>query len=670
LETLPGQFFLEKLPEEQIRHSHLRPKLVYPSPVEDNVWYKARLNLIEKDSNESKEYLSLLISNCTTEVNLTAELSVFENITSQNWNAIVFANVEGIIEYVNPAATRIFGYKEDELIGQSVGLLHPPNSQYEKELIESVLKDGVWFGEVVAQKKDGQNIDILLSLQVIKDENGQPQGIASNSKDLTGEKETANKLKKTIAEKEDLLKELSIFESITSQNWNAIVFANTAGIIEYVNPAVLRVFGYEEKELIGQHVDILDPPGSGQTEALTELTMEKGVWSGEVTAKRKDGQIIDVLLSLQVIKDENGQPLGTASNNKDITNEKETANKLKKTIAEKESLLKDLSIFESITSQNWNAIVFANTQGIVEYINPAAVRIFGYEKNEFIGQSVDILDVPGSELSSKLIKSVLEQGLWTGEVVAKKKNGQIIDILLSLQIIKDENGQPLGFSANCKDISGEKETANKLKKIIGERETLLKEIHHRVKNNLQVITSLLSLQSNTIDDEMTKSLFQQSQYRINAMAMIHETLYQFEEFLTIGYADYMQVLCHYLIMSMKGHDTNVKLTIDAADVKLNIDTAIPLGLLINEIITNALKYGIPGDDKGEIYIDLKEEDYPNFVLKIGDNGVGFSDEINFRKTNSLGLKLIHNLTRQLGGEIRKETENKGTHYIINFQEIE
>jgi PAS domain S-box-containing protein len=326
-------------------------------------------------------------------------------------------------------------------------------------------------------------------------------------------------------------------------------------------------------------------------------------------------------------------------------------------------------IFEGVISQNWDAIKFLNLDGSVQYVNPAANRLYGYEGNELIGEHVSIFNNQEVHTTDAISEIVQKKGFWSGELIQVKKDGSLFDAFLSVQLIKDSSGVPTGYVSHSKDITNEKETSNKLKAIIKERETLLKEIHHRVKNNLQVITSLLSLQANTINEEATKVIFQQSQYRINAMAMIHETLYQSEDFLTIGYAQYMEALVHYLVLSMKGSEHHIDWSIDAGNIKLNIDTAIPLGLLINEIITNALKYGFKGDEKGKIYIKIHSLSYPNYVLSIGDDGIGFSSAINFKTTNSLGLKLIHNLARQLRGSIERDLSQKGTHYKMNFQEV-
>jgi two-component sensor histidine kinase len=201
-----------------------------------------------------------------------------------------------------------------------------------------------------------------------------------------------------------------------------------------------------------------------------------------------------------------------------------------------------------------------------------------------------------------------------------------------------------------------------------EKETLLKEIHHRVKNNLQTISSLLSLQSNHIEDVQMKALMRSSQNRVISMAMIHEMLYMRDDISNIDYKTYVIELCEYLIRSIVGTESDVKLDLDIDDINLDINTAIPLGLLINEIVTNSLKYGV-NENSGEIYISLKKSDDADYELKIGDFGQGYEEDKGHQNTRSLGLKLIHNLARQLKGEMQRDLSRKGTHYVLHFKEL-
>ena len=210
---------------------------------------------------------------------------------------------------------------------------------------------------------------------------------------------------------------------------------------------------------------------------------------------------------------------------------------------------------------------------------------------------------------------------------------------------------------------------NQLQGLNGQNEVLLKEIHHRVKNNLQIITSLLSLQSSFIDDENTRSLFRYSQYRINSMAMVHEMLYKTDDISQISYDEYVGKLISNLIVSIKGTDNNISTEINVEQIHLNIDTAIPLGLLINEIITNSLKYGIKDGNEGVISLEIKNIRHDEYQMIISDNGGGFADGVNFRNSKSLGLMLIHRLTIQLKGNIEKDNTFSGTKYVLNFKEI-
>ena len=205
---------------------------------------------------------------------------------------------------------------------------------------------------------------------------------------------------------------------------------------------------------------------------------------------------------------------------------------------------------------------------------------------------------------------------------------------------------------------------------IEEKETLLKEVHHRVKNNLQTVSSLLSLQSRSIEDKKISSIIKSSQNRVVSMAMVHEMLYKRDDYLSkIELKPYIEELCEYLIRSIKGNTNTIDLNLNIVDIKLSIDTVIPLGLIINETVTNALKYGIPEEEKGEISIKLMDLPKSKYEIYLGDNGIGFPEDVNPKNSKSLGLKLIHNLSRQLRGTIERDLATKGTYYRIVFEEI-
>ncbi|HDZ13662.1 MAG TPA: sensor histidine kinase, partial [Pricia sp.] len=211
---------------------------------------------------------------------------------------------------------------------------------------------------------------------------------------------------------------------------------------------------------------------------------------------------------------------------------------------------------------------------------------------------------------------------------------------------------------------------SELEKRIAEKEFLLREVHHRVKNNLQTVSSLLSLQGKNSCNKKIQELIEGSQNRVISMAIIHEMLYIRNDLSKIEFRSYVKELTDYLINSNQIKNKNIHIQIDIPEVQLGIDTAILLGLLINETVTNSLKYGFPPDAEGLITLTLTREDGENsYLLQICDNGIGFSKDLDFRNSKSLGLKLIHNLARQLRGSVQRKPSEKGTNYQVVFKDV-
>ena len=225
-----------------------------------------------------------------------------------------------------------------------------------------------------------------------------------------------------------------------------------------------------------------------------------------------------------------------------------------------------------------------------------------------------------------------------------------------------------GIIIFSEDITESKIAKNKIKKSLEEKEILLKEIHHRVKNNLQIISSLLALQTNYVDNDETKNVLYESQNRIKSMAIVHEMLYQSNDLVTINFSKYIESLVNDLFYSY-GVKSNIKIILDAEPVLLNIETAIPCGLIIIELVSNSLKYAFPDDMPGKIIVTLYSNDN-TFELIISDNGTGLPESIDFKNVNSsLGLQLVNLLVKQLDGSIKLD-KTEGTKFIIKFKELE
>lgn len=234
--------------------------------------------------------------------------------------------------------------------------------------------------------------------------------------------------------------------------------------------------------------------------------------------------------------------------------------------------------------------------------------------------------------------------------------------------ILDTDGRIIGAVETLEDITQQVEYKEKLESSLEEKEILLKEIHHRVKNNLQIISSLISLQSNRVDDEETLHLFLKTRNRIQSMALVHEKLYQSGDFTRINLAEYIQDLVLNILKSYQSSE-RITLEMDCEPVWININTAIPCALIINELVTNSVKHAFPHDKTGKIIIKLHQKD-DQIIITCTDTGVGLPEDINLLQTSTLGLKLVQALTQQLKGKI-KILSTPGTSFeiYINFDSL-
>ncbi len=215
------------------------------------------------------------------------------------------------------------------------------------------------------------------------------------------------------------------------------------------------------------------------------------------------------------------------------------------------------------------------------------------------------------------------------------------------------------------EIVRRQQAETQIRASLREKEVLLKEIHHRVKNNLQIISSLLNLQAEQMGGPENLGMFRESQDRVQSMALIHEKLYQSEDLARVDFSEYIQGLVSYLLRSYASQAGRVRPVVEVEEIFLGIDTAIPCGLVINELVSNALKYAFPDGRSGEVRVALRSDGEDRFTLTVGDDGVGFPDELDFRNTESLGLQLVITLVDQLEGSIELDRSG-GTEFKMDF----
>lgn len=322
-----------------------------------------------------------------------------------------------------------------------------------------------------------------------------------------------------------------------------------------------------------------------------------------------------------------------------------------------------------ITTNMLDLITESDESGAFKYVSPSANQLLNIPPENLLGESFyQYIHPQDLEEVTKSLKNSAKAGSIV-RLRYRHKNSQN-DYLFMETIGKPlfENSEFKGFIYSSRDVTEQEKADKFVKESLKEKETLLREIHHRVNNNLQIISSLLSLQSRNLVDERDRELFTESQNRLRAMAMIHEKLYQSENLSSINFSGYVKTLLDGLIYDASHNLSNINIDMDVGDIELNIETSVPCGLIINELVSNSLKHAFPEVFEGTITIRMREED-DNYVLFVSDDGVGYVQQFDMENNSKLGLNLVNSLIKQLNGTI-EVLEGPGTAYKITFQEME
>jgi PAS domain S-box-containing protein len=330
-----------------------------------------------------------------------------------------------------------------------------------------------------------------------------------------------------------------------------------------------------------------------------------------------------------------------------------------------EALARSETRYRELVANLSEAVVEIGMDSIITYASPQVERIFGFRAEEIVGKSlVDFIHPDFLEKGLEAISRIAEEGpVMDFEFKTMHKDGRYLDASISGQLVEEAGATKI--VGIVKDITERKQAEERVKAALREKEVLLKEVHHRVKNNLQVIISLLGLQSRQVRDKAVLTAFRDCQSRIQSIALIHEKLYKSKDLARVDFAGYIRNLVPDLLRTYGLEPGSISLDIKAEDVRLGIDTAVPCGLIINELITNSLKHAFPGGRKGSIAIDFRSEGAGWIMLSVADDGVGLPESIDINRVETMGLKMISNLTKQLDGSIEMERKG-GTKFRVKF----
>lgn len=317
-----------------------------------------------------------------------------------------------------------------------------------------------------------------------------------------------------------------------------------------------------------------------------------------------------------------------------------------------------------------DANLLIDADGRIIQANSQAQAMFGYPRSELLGQLVELL-IPSRYHAqhvgyrSGYINSPRTRPMGAGvELFGRRKNATEFPVDIMLSPLESEEG--VLVLAVVRDATERKQIEAEA---IEAREMYLKEVHHRVKNNLQVISSLLFLQSSHTTDPNILEILKESQSRVKSIALIHEKLYRSPELGKIDFAGYVRDLVSDLFRTYGVNQESVELQTEIQNIALNIDTAIPCGLIINELVSNVLKHAFPSDFEGKVLVRIVASEPQSFTLTVRDNGVGLPEHFDWRTSASLGLRLVNDLTRQLDGTVEISREG-GTTFTISFRELQ
>ena len=357
-------------------------------------------------------------------------------------------------------------------------------------------------------------------------------------------------------------------------------------------------------------------------------------------------------------------------NKDDITKQNSIQPQETSNIDEVQKNLREISDYKYALDESC-IVAITDQKGIIKHVNNNFCRISKYSVEELIGQDHRIINsgYHAKEYIKDLWVTIANGKIWRGELRNKAKDGTFYWVDTTIVPFLDENKKPYQYVAIRADITSRKQAEEIIKTALKEKEVLIREIYHRTKNNMQIISSLLGLKAAVIDDVHTKSILQDMTDRIQTIALVHQKLYQSQNLSSVNLKDYISDLANLIVTSHTNDSDKISLVLDLDSINVELDTAVPCGLIINELISNSLKYAFPGDRKGIIKVMLKKQDEEIIELIVSDNGIGIPEGFDYMNKNTLGMQLFRGISEdQLMGKINITTNN-GITCNIRFKNI-
>ena len=446
-----------------------------------------------------------------------------------------------------------------------------------------------------------------------------------------------------------------------------IIVEKLDGTILFWNSGAESLYGWSRAEALGRKThellaaELPQPPEEIQAELL-----ESGSWRGEFRQRCRDGSPIWVASSMALHRNAEGLPTSVVKVNNDITALKSAVEALRTSEATVRALFENAS----------QGILTADPVGRILNANGTVEALFGYRRDELIGASVDMLlpeNLRGPHARHRAHYSLNPTARPMGkgvDLVGRRKDGSEFPVEISLSSVAEGmSGATMAFISDVtarRQASLERESRARLEGALSEKTVLIKEVHHRVKNNLAVIAGLLGMQADTLEDERARAALGESQQRVLSMALIHEYLYATEHLDRVNFGQYVHQLASELCASFAVDLDLIGVAVDAEEIELPVQLAIPCGLILNELLCNALKYAFPDGRSGGIVVRFGRIESGELSLSCQDDGVGMPETFDWEHPQSLGLRIVRILTKQIDGTLTFADSGGRTQFQLRF----
>lgn len=443
----------------------------------------------------------------------------------------------------------------------------------------------------------------------------------------------------------------SVYRLIFENAPIGIVHFNSQGVITACNEQFVEILGSSQEKLLG--ISMLELPDRKVSESVQKaINGEKGYYEGHYKSITSD-KVIPVKVMFAPIESDDDKVNGGVG--------------LVEDISEQVSLNRSLTKFRLGIDRSSNPIYITDQDGYIQYANPAFEEEYGFSVSEVIGKTPRILksDEQDNAFYESLWDTILSGQSAEGEIINRTKEGDLVTVHYSTNPIIDKEGQHIGYIAIQDNITNRVEMEKRIRESLKEKSVMLAEIHHRVKNNLAIVSGLLELETHESDDPQTIDFIRKSQTRIKSMAIVHEKLYKSDDLSNVNLRDYVEELAETIRINWMDKSSAIDFDLSIDDVDININQAIPVSLIIHELITNAIRHAFKVKQSGLIEVRIHEQSN-RIVLKIADNGDNVPADFDLDYSQKIGLSLVQILTKQLNGTLTYNISG-GLTYQLTFE---